>query len=81
MNNDFPPWNWEVYNPKEEDEELDFYKELCPLIANDVEYWCKYELDFEPWKFDKKRREKILKYLLSSLRFWSVGWNKGYGQS
>jgi len=63
MNDDFPPWNWEIYNPKEEDEELDFYKELCPLIANNVEYWCKYELDFEPWKFDKKRREKILKYM------------------
>ena len=60
---DVRPWNWEAYTPKEEDEELDFYKELCPKIATDVEYWCKYELDFYPWKHDQERRKNIIAYM------------------
>ncbi len=60
---DYRPWDWEVYTPKEEDEELDFYKELCPKIVTDISYWCKYELDFTPWEYSPERREEILEYM------------------
>ena len=78
---DVRPWDWEAYTPKEEDEQLDFYKELCPKIATDVVYWCKYELDFTPWEHDLERRALIIEYMESKKLDPKIYYpNYGYGQ-